>query len=585
MEMLEKELNSFKETLSKLDQANKTEMLEKELNSVKETLSKFDQANETEMLEKELNSVKETLTKLDQANKTEMLEKELNSVKETLSKFDQANETEMLEKELNSVKETLSKFVQANKTEMLEKELNSVEEALSKLNQSKLDQAIKTEMLEKELNSFKETLSKLDQANETEMLEKELNSVKETLSKLYQSKLDQAIKTEMLEREVNSVKEALSILRPDHVAFHVVAYRNSRPGVIIFDHVITNNKFGYDRRSGIFTVPITGLYVFSWSIETYGQLTVGALFVNGLEIGMSMSDQAPTYYDTTTSFAVLNLTRKDNVWIRIKSGRAEAMHTMFSGWMINKNAFYASLSRDVTGSPIIFNNEILDTDDAYSTSTGKFVAPHTGLYVLIMSGLIYERYAFNYTFSFGNGISQPKVGVHSTSGYNDSSSYMTFAWMNTGESVYIDAKRMGATSMFAGWLLIDDRNVSKSTFPAFLAHINGASSSTPVVYNTAHSGYHHGYSTSMGVFTADRDGLYLFLYNTEGQNKVVRTALRVNGVEILETRTDGRRSDYDDTSAVTVLQLSSNDRVSIGIKSGTVDDGQSLFFGILLFEI
>lgn len=87
-----------------------------------------------------------------------------------------------------------------------------------------------------------------------------------------------------------------------------------------------------------------------------------------------------------------------------------------------------------------------------------------------------------------------------------------------------------------------------------------------------------------GAFTADRDGVYLFLYNIEAYREIVRTTLRVNGVEKLETRSDGRHSTYDDTSAVTVLELSVNDQVSIGVKDGTVDNPGSLFFGVLLIE-
>ncbi|XP_062584987.1 uncharacterized protein LOC134246625 [Saccostrea cucullata] len=377
-------------------------------------------------------------------------------------------------------------------------------------------------------------------------------------------------------------------VKPDHVAFHAVAYSNSSPGVVIFDHVISNIGSGYDNSSGIFTVPTTGFYVFSWSIETFGQLTECVLLKNGLQIGTSKSDQASSYYDTTTSFAVVHLTINDKVWIKVKSGRAEAMHTMFSGWMINKTdstAFYASLSRDITGSPIIFNNETLDTDDAYSTSTGKFVAPRSGLYIFMMSGLIYGSYEFACKFIVSNGYSQPEVWVDSTSGYYDSGSYMTFAWMNTGDSVYIEAQRLTTTSMFAGWLLVDDTNVSQSTYPGFSAHINSPSSTTPVVYDSPHGTYHHGYSTSTGIFTADREGLYLFLYNTDAKSEVVRTALTVNGVEIFETRSDGRRTVYDDTSAVAVLHLYSNDSIFIKIKDGTVDGYESLFFGILLFQM
>ncbi|XP_062584971.1 uncharacterized protein LOC134246608 isoform X1 [Saccostrea cucullata] len=416
----------------------------------------------------------------------------------------------------------------------------------------------------------------------------ELNFLKAELSDVQQLVRRQSIKMELLEEELNYVKKKLYKTMPDHVAFHAIASSRCRPGVIFFDHLITNIGFGYDKYSGIFTVPTTGFYVFSWSIETYGQLTEAALLVNGFKMGISKSDEASTYYDTSTSFAVLNLTVDDEVWIKLKSGSAQGKHTMFSGWMINKSdstAFYASLSRDVAGSPIIFNKEILDTDDAYSTTTGKFVAPRSGLYVFMMSGLIYGSDDFTCRFVFSNGISQPNVWVDSSSGRYDSSSFMTFAWMNSGDSVYINAERMSATSMFAGWLLSDDTNVSKPTYPAFLAHIGKDSSRTPVVYDKAFGGYLHGYSTTSGVFTADRDGLYLFLYNTEAYKEIVRTAITVNGVEKFETRSDGRRTEYDDTSAVTLLQLFSNDRVYIEIKNGAVDENQSLYFGILLFEM
>lgn len=46
----------------------------------------------------------------------------------------------------------------------------------------------------------------------------------------------------------------------------------------------------------------------------------------------------------------------------------------------------------------------------------------------------------------------------------------------------------------------------------------------------------------------------------------------------------GRLSKFDDSSAVTVLELSVNDQVSIGVKDGTVDNPESLFFGVLLIE-
>lgn len=60
----------------------------------------------------------------------------------------------------------------------------------------------------------------------------------------------------------------------------------------------------------------------------------------------------------------------------------------------------------------------------------------------------------------------------------------------------------------------------------------------------------------------------------------VRNNLIVNGVEKLEIRP---YSYFHDASAVTVLELSLNDQVSIGVKNGTVAR-TSLFFGVLLVE-
>jgi hypothetical protein len=123
---------------------------------------------------------------------------------------------------------------------------------------------------------------------------------------------------------------------PEHVAFHAVAYSSTSVTTIVFDHVITNLGDGYDNTTGVFTVPTTGLYIFSWTIEAYGRLTESILLVNGKQEGLSRAHEQSSYYDTTTSFAVLNLTVSDKVWVKVITGIAEARHTMFSGWKINK---------------------------------------------------------------------------------------------------------------------------------------------------------------------------------------------------------------------------------------------------------
>jgi hypothetical protein len=127
--------------------------------------------------------------------------------------------------------------------------------------------------------------------------------------------------------------------------------------------------------------------------------------------------------------------------------------------------------------------------------------------------------------------------------------------------------------------------VSRSTYPVFLASLSRDFSGTTIVFDKTHSVYHHGYSTTTGIFTADRDGVYLFLCNIEAQTHIVRATLNLNGVDIFETRSDGRNNGYDDSSAVSVLQLSTGDKVSVKRKDGEVDGGETVFFGVLLFEM
>lgn len=46
----------------------------------------------------------------------------------------------------------------------------------------------------------------------------------------------------------------------------------SHPGqhqTIVFDVDVTNIGHGYSKNSGIFTVPVTGVYVFTWAIASY----------------------------------------------------------------------------------------------------------------------------------------------------------------------------------------------------------------------------------------------------------------------------------------------------------------------------
>lgn len=121
-------------------------------------------------------------------------------------------------------------------------------------------------------------------------------------------------------------------------------------------------------------------------------------------------------------------------------------------------AFFASLTtREVNPSVIVFDNETLDTDNAYSTSTGIFVAPRSGLYVFMMSVVTYGHTCHHTSFDIRNDNYDPSVAWHKcNSGLYDTGSYMSFGWLNAGDYVYTRASTMTNHSMFAGWQLVDN---------------------------------------------------------------------------------------------------------------------------------
>lgn len=114
---------------------------------------------------------------------------------------------------------------------------------------------------------------------------------------------------------------------------------------IVYDTVKTNNGNGYNDSTGIFTVPESGTYVFTWTtfsyVEEYVRLEI---VVAGTIYGGTLSDTQETGdADTETGIIVVNAQEGDEVFIRTQSrgpgnGRLyvefECAST-FSGWKIS----------------------------------------------------------------------------------------------------------------------------------------------------------------------------------------------------------------------------------------------------------
>lgn len=109
-------------------------------------------------------------------------------------------------------------------------------------------------------------------------------------------------------------------------------------GTVIFETTITNYGSAYDPRSGIFTAPVSGMYVFFFDIEcakTNGD-TYTELLRDGARVGIQTYCHGLGDYDNSASLGVLHLNAGDTVWVRLydSDNRYFGGKTIFSGFMI-----------------------------------------------------------------------------------------------------------------------------------------------------------------------------------------------------------------------------------------------------------
>ncbi|XP_069108185.1 uncharacterized protein [Argopecten irradians] len=149
-------------------------------------------------------------------------------------------------------------------------------------------------------------------------------------------------------RSSDSVVPVKSIRVPDESStansFSVYLSKNfvSHPNAaILFDKVRLDVAGNYNLGNGVYEVPVSGMYVFTWVIT--GELTewlVTELAINGSPHGSIMTHtEAGHSWDTSTGVVVVPVSAGDHVFIRstrggtIRSISGDGI-SMFSGWQI-----------------------------------------------------------------------------------------------------------------------------------------------------------------------------------------------------------------------------------------------------------
>ena len=129
------------------------------------------------------------------------------------------------------------------------------------------------------------------------------------------------------------------------IAFHSVLDRDqpALPGSTIKFKIETLDTRGaYNQNDGIYIVPETGIYVFSWTTSGHGHTQIlSRLMVNGTARGDTISDsEEDNDYRTSTGLLVTSVNSGDHVYIELATklvkGRLEANNgeCSFSGWKL-----------------------------------------------------------------------------------------------------------------------------------------------------------------------------------------------------------------------------------------------------------
>ena len=114
--------------------------------------------------------------------------------------------------------------------------------------------------------------------------------------------------------------------------------------IIEYDTEVLDTGNGYNEHDGMYVVPVSGVYVFTWTfLADSSQYAVTEIVINGVAETWTISDGSDhrLLYSPTSALILANVNAGDHVFIRRVEGRGctatsnQKIRPTFSGWQLS----------------------------------------------------------------------------------------------------------------------------------------------------------------------------------------------------------------------------------------------------------